>query len=296
MRIEHNDIGVLADFIGDRRVAVLTGAGCSTESGIPDYRGPGTRARARNPLQYRAFMHDEAARQRYWSRSIVGWPRLAAALPNDAHHALAAMEARGQVTGIITQNVDRLHHKAGSRAVVELHGASAEVTCICCQRLHDRAHVQTRLEAANPRAAENGGTAPDGDADVDSATVTSFVVPTCDACGGVLKPHVVFFGESVPKDRVERAWQILAASDVLLVVGSSLAVFSGFRFVRGARQREQPIAILNLTPTRGDDLADLCFRAQAGPTLAALLQPPRNDVNAHERGQGRSIASSPSES
>lgn len=253
-----------------RRLAVLTGAGCSTESGIPDYRGPGTRARARNPVQYRTFMNDDAARARYWARSMSGWPRLASAEPNRAHRALAELEARGLVTGIITQNVDRLHHKAGSRRVIELHGASAEVICVACHRLHDRDAVQRELEAHNPDLVNVvAEPAPDGDADL-TATVPSLVLPVCAACAGMLKPHVVFFGESVPAQRVERAFAILDESDALLVVGTSLAVFSGFRFVRGAHARNMPIAIVNLSETRGDRLATTCVRGSAGEVLAAV--------------------------
>jgi NAD-dependent SIR2 family protein deacetylase len=267
---ETQTIERLAALLTSGRFAVLTGAGCSTESGIPDYRGPGTRARARNPMQYRSFVRDEAGRQRYWARSVVGWPRLSEAVPNDGHRALASMEAAGHVSGIITQNVDRLHKKAGSRAVVELHGASAEVVCLVCRRIHDRDDVQRRLLADNPGLAERRGpTAPDGDADLE-AHPQRVIVPGCDACGGTLKPHVVFFGESVPRDRVDRAWKMLDESEALLVVGSSLAVYSGLRFVRGAHQRGMPIAIVNLTETRGDDLATLCVRAPAGRTLSAL--------------------------
>lgn len=265
------DVAALTALLSGRRVAVLTGAGCSTESGIPDYRGPGTRARARNPMQYRAFMNDAAARARYWARSAIGWPRLAEAEPNDAHHALARLEAQGRITGIITQNVDRLHHKAGSTQVVELHGASAEVVCLACRRMHARDQIQARLLAHNPQLLHRAGaTAPDGDADL-AAHPRHVVVPVCEACGGVLKPHVVFFGENVPTERVERAFSMLDDSDALLVVGSSLAVFSGFRFVRHAKKRGIPIAIVNLTETRGDVLAATVVRASAGATLAALV-------------------------
>ncbi len=261
----------LEGLLAGKRIAVLTGAGCSTASGIPDYRGPGTRARARNPMQYRAFMNEESARERYWSRSLIGWPRLDAAQPNDAHRALAALEQRNIVQGVITQNVDRLHHKAGSSNVVELHGASAEVICVSCRRVHDRAGVQGALVALNPHAlTADGTTAPDGDADVESRGVTH--LPTCDACEGVLKPHVVFFGESVPTERVERAMAIVDDSDALLIVGSSLTVFSGYRFVRHAHAQATPIAIINLTETRGDTLADVIVRSDAGAALMALAQ------------------------
>ncbi len=267
------EVGALRALLSGKRVAVLTGAGCSTESGIPDYRGPGTRARARNPVEYRAFMNDPDARARYWARSLLGWPRLAAAEPNDAHRALAELERRGHVTGVITQNVDRLHHKAGSRRVVELHGASAEVICIACHRRHDRDVVQAQLEAENPRLLSHpAATAPDGDAEL-TGSWQDVVVPACAACDGVLKPHVVFFGESVPQARVAAAWDIVDESDALLVVGSSLAVFSGFRFVRGAHARKLPIAIVNLGDTRGDPLATLTVRGSAGAVLRALTTP-----------------------
>ena len=256
-----------------KRVAVLSGAGCSTESGIPDYRGPETRRRARNPIQYQAFIDEPEARTRYWARSARGWPRFSTARPNDGHHALARMEVAGVVTGIITQNVDRLHHAAGSRQVVELHGALADVRCLDCSAVEARAAMQARLEALNPGfAARAAEPAPDGDAELPVEASAAFRVPGCRQCGGTLKPDVVFFGESVPRERVDAAWRVLGEAEALLVVGSSLAVYSGYRFVRKAAQEARPVAIVNLGPTRGDALAQVRVEARLGETLPRLAE------------------------
>lgn len=253
---------------------VLAGAGMSTESGIPDYRGPETARRARNPVQARQFIADPAARARYWARSVVGWPRIAEARPNAAHRALSALERRGAITGVITQNVDGLHQAAGSERVVELHGALARVRCLGCGALEPRAALQERLLEHNPGwDAHAAPVAPDGDADLEAA-LAGFRVPGCAACDGVLKPDVVFFGENVPAKVVESAWALFDEAEALLVVGSSLTVFSGFRFVRRAAERGVPVAIVNLGPTRGDPLAALCVDARLGdalPRLAAAL-------------------------
>lgn len=266
-------LDALADLLRGRRVAVLSGAGCSTESGIPDYRGPETRRRARNPVQYQAFMTDPGARVRYWARSTVGWPRFRQARPNAGHAALAHLEAAGVVYGVVTQNVDRLHQAAGSRRVVELHGALAEVRCLTCGALSSREAHQRRLAALNPGwAPRTAELAPDGDAEL--GDVAGFLVPACRDCGGVLKPNVVFFGESVPRATVEAAYALVAEADVLLVVGSSLAVYSGYRFVRWAAQAARPVAIVTLGATRGDALATLRVEARLGealPRLAAAL-------------------------
>ncbi|MCB9796850.1 MAG: NAD-dependent deacetylase, partial [Alphaproteobacteria bacterium] len=188
----------LAQLLRGRRVLALTGAGCSTESGIPDYRGPETARRARNPIRFQDFVKSPEGRQRYWARSFVGWPRIAEARPNAGHRALAALEQRGLLSGLITQNVDRLHQAAGSRAVIELHGALAEVICLGCGRLSKRADLQARLAALNPGfGRRDAEAAPDGDADL--IEVTDFQVAGCGQCGGDLKPHVVFFGENVPR-------------------------------------------------------------------------------------------------
>ncbi|MEZ4220299.1 MAG: NAD-dependent protein deacetylase [Polyangiaceae bacterium] len=263
------DVDALAHLLAGRKVVVLSGAGCSTESGIPDYRGPGTRERARNPIQAREFVSRPEARARYWRRSAVGYPKIAAARPNAAHRALARLEAQGTVRGIITQNVDGLHQVAGSRVVIELHGALSLVRCLGCDQRSSRDALQSRLLADNPHV-DFAATAlaPDGDADVEIHV--EFRVPSCEACGGVLKPDVVFFGEGVPRPRVDAAFALLESADALLVVGSSLAVFSGYRFVRHAHARGVPVAIVNLGETRGDPHASLRVDASAGAALAAL--------------------------
>lgn len=252
------------------RVVVLTGAGCSTESGIPDYRGEETRRRARNPITFQEFVRDPQSRQRYWARSAVGWPKLRQARPNPAHDAIARLEADGPCIGVITQNVDRLHHEAGSREVVELHGALAEVRCLGCGEREGRQQLQGRLHALNPGFEQTADElAPDGDAVVDPESIASFTVPVCLQCGGELKPDVVFFGENVPADVVDRAWDLIDRAEALLVVGSSLAVYSGFRFVKRAAERRLPVAIVNRGPTRGDEFAWVKVDGQAGTVLPA---------------------------
>ena len=263
-----SDVTPLVRLLRGRRLVALTGAGCSTDSGIPDYRGPGTLARARNPVQYRAFVEDPIARQRYWARSMLGWPRFSAARPNGAHRALAALEQAGVLRGIITQNVDRLHHAAGSARVVELHGALAEVICLACGALEARAALQDRLARLNPWWDAEVELAPDGDAEL--TQVDGFRVADCLACGGVLKPRVVFFGENVPRPTVDDAFGLLGEGEALLVAGSSLTVYSGLRFVRRAAEQGVPVVILNLGPTRGDPLAALRLDAPLGDTLPAL--------------------------
>jgi NAD-dependent deacetylase sirtuin 4 len=260
----------LAALLRDRRVVALTGAGCSTESGIPDYRGPGTRERARNPVQYRAFVAEAEARQRYWARSMIGWPRFSAAEPNGGHRALAALERMGILRGLITQNVDRLHHVAGNTDVIELHGALAEVVCLGCGMLEDRASLQARLALLNPRWEADVELAPDGDAEL--VAVEGFRVADCLACGGVLKPRVVFFGENVPRPTVDAAFAHVDAAEALLVVGTSLTVYSGLRFVRRAAERGIPVAICNLGPTRGDPLATMRVDAPLGEVLPGLVE------------------------
>ncbi|HKU42338.1 MAG TPA: NAD-dependent protein deacetylase [Polyangiales bacterium] len=261
---------LLAAFLAEGDVAVLTGAGLSTESGIPDYRGPASRSRPRKPIQYQEFLKSERARRRYWARSMLGWPRFALAAPNAGHLALRELEQAGLLSGIITQNVDGLHAAAGSGEAIELHGALRDTVCLDCGQLTPRAELQRELERQNPQlAAANVALAPDGDAELDDAELETFCIVDC-ACGGRLKPHVVFFGENVPKPRVERALATLHAARALLVVGSSLTVWSGYRFVRAAAERGQPIAILSLGPTRGDACAELRIDAAAGATLSGL--------------------------
>lgn len=261
----------LAEFLSERRVAVLTGAGVSTDSGIPDYRGPETARRARNPVRFQQFVSDVAWRQRYWSRSFLGWPNIRDKRPNTCHHALAELAASRHLQGLITQNVDRLHAKAGHPGI-ELHGALAEVTCLSCGTVRPREQVQERLARLNPdfeaRVLE---WAPDGDAELPAQASAAFQVVSCE-CGGHLKPHVVFFGENVPRDKVEQAYDWVERSQGLLVVGSSLTVFSGFRFVKRAQKCGLPVAILTLGQTRGDPLAALKLDAPAGPTLAGAAR------------------------
>jgi NAD-dependent deacetylase sirtuin 4 len=255
-------------------VVVLSGAGCSTESGIPDYRGEGTRARARNPVRFDAYVHDPVARTRYWARAMIGWPQFRAAQPNPAHRALATLEHAGVIATVITQNVDRLHQAAGSREVIELHGALAEVRCLRCNRIESRDDLQARLEQQNPGWLEHeAALAPDGDADLETSLL-DFRTVDCQACAGLLKPNVVFFGEQVPQGIVEQAYAAVAAAELLLVVGSSLAVFSGLRFVKRAHAAGIPVAIVNVGPTRGVGLAVLEIEARLGellPRLAAIL-------------------------
>jgi len=262
----------LVDFIQGRRIVVVTGAGCSTESGIPDYGGLDSRRRS-SRIQFGEFVRDPIARSRYWSRSMIGWPAVANARPNAGHLALAELARVRLVTGIITQNVDGLHQRAGSRRVLELHGTLFVVRCLECGATESRADVQQRLYVMNPELGHDGGEAlePDGDAEVRTA-FPGFRVPSCLICDGVLKPDVVFFGENVPKDRVASAWCMYENADTLLVVGSSLAVFSGFRFVQRASQEGRPIAIVNIGPTRGDALATLKVAERTGIVLGSVTK------------------------
>ena len=258
-----------------RRIVALTGAGCSTESGIPDYRGIDTPPRTRPPIQHKEFVDHADGRQRYWARSMLGWPRLAGAQPNAAHHALVAMERAGVLAGLITQNVDGLHGAAGSRDAVELHGAIGRVRCLACGELTTRAELQIRLAAANPAwaaRAHAAAIAPDGDADLPDALVADFAVVACATCGGVLMPDVVFFGGNVPRTTLDAAWAAFDRAELLLVVGSSLTVFSGYRFVRRAAERSVPVAIINRGPTRGDPHATILIDARAGDALPVLAR------------------------
>ena len=269
----------LLDLLRERRTVALVGAGCSTESGIPDYRGPDGRMRTRKPIQYKEFVGSPEGRARYWSRSAVGWPSFSAAQPNAAHHALADLERAGVLSGVITQNVDGLHQAAGSRDVVELHGSLSRVRCLECGQSDARDRWQERLRAWNrawfERLDAGDGDlayAPDGDADLAPGTLAGFRVPGCRACDGVLKPDVVFFGESVPREHVDAAWALMEGADVLLVVGSSLTVFSGRRFVYGARNAGMPVAIVNLGSTRADELAQVKVEGRVGEVLPRLAR------------------------
>jgi len=262
----------LARVLAGRRVVVLSGAGISTESGIPDYRGPETARRARNPIRFQAFVAEPAARARYWARSSAGWSRIEQAVPNAAHRAVAALERAGVVTGVLTQNVDRLHQRAGSTRVVELHGSLFDVRCLSCGAYEPRTSLQARLTRLNPGGVRPVEIAPDGDAEIGAQAERSFRVVGCLSCGGSLKPDVVFFGENVPRPRVERAYEWLDQADALLVVGSSLTVFSGFRFVKRAHAADKPVAILNVGPTRADALAAVKVQGRAGAVLPALAR------------------------
>lgn len=263
----------LEDFIAaHRRLFVLTGAGCSTGSGIPDYRDEQGAWKRTPPVTYQAFVGDGITRRRYWARSLVGWPRIAQAQPNAAHRALAALEAQGRCSQLLTQNVDGLHQAAGSRAVIDLHGRLDAVVCLGCGASSSRADVQRRLAEANPAwAGLAAGAAPDGDADLEDRDFATFQVPACDACGGMLKPDVVFFGENVPRARVDAAMAGLAQADGMLVVGSSLMVYSGLRFVHAAVRAQIPVAAVNLGRTRADDLLRFRMAAPCGDALRFLL-------------------------
>jgi NAD-dependent SIR2 family protein deacetylase len=271
-------VAALAELLQRGPTVFLTGAGISTDSGIPDYRGPETRRRARNPVQHREFVRSADARKRYWARSMLGFSRFLAALPNRGHGALAALERAGHALGLITQNVDSLHHSAGSQQVIELHGALRNVVCLGCQVRTPRSLLQAALRARNPdfelRVAE---LAPDGDADLADDLIADFQIVDCESCGGALRPDVVFFGENVPRPRVDEALAWLERARSLWVIGSSLAVYSGLRFVHHAHKRGLPIALLSLGPTRGDPFADVRIDAGASPILSALvLQLPAN--------------------
>lgn len=256
----------LAAALRDARLFVLAGAGCSTESGIPDYRGPGTLQRARSPVRFASFASDPVAYRRYWARSFVGWPRLAQARPNAAHQALADLEHAGRLSGLVTQNVDSLHQAAGSRHLVELHGALRDVICLDCGARRDRAGLQLELARTHPGG--GAAAAPDGDADLEE--LGDFVAPSC-GCGGRLKPDVVFFGENVPRERVDAAMGMLDAASAVLVAGSSLTVFSGWRFVKRAHERGVPIFVANLGPTRADAIATAKVEGRLGEVLPRLL-------------------------
>jgi NAD-dependent SIR2 family protein deacetylase len=263
----------LRELLARGQVMVLTGAGVSTESGIPDYRDERGEWKHDPPMQYRDFVGSEARRRRYWARSLLGWTRIRAARPNPAHAALAELEARGFVSLLVTQNVDGLHQSAGARNVVDLHGRLDRVVCLGCGHVSPRQTLQVRLAELNPEWAQRyAREAPDGDADPGDADYESFRVAPCELCGGVLKPDVVFFGEHVPAERVARAMAALSEARLLLIVGSSLMVFSGYRFARAAAQRQLPIAIVNRGRTRGDELALLKVEGDAGEQLSQLAR------------------------
>ncbi|MBY0240794.1 MAG: NAD-dependent protein deacetylase [Burkholderiaceae bacterium] len=266
----------LAGFLAPHQhVLVLTGAGLSTASGIPDYRDKDGVRRGRAPIQGPDFRRSDAVRRRYWARSLLGWPTLAGAAPNPGHLALAALQRQGQVGQLITQNVDGLHQRAGSARLIELHGNIHQVVCLACQARCSRASLQQRLLDDNPHlqhAGEQVKALPDGDAQVEPDALDQFTVPGCEQCGGVLQPDVVFFGDNIPPQRTEAALRAMEEADALLVVGSSLMVFSGYRFCRMAAQSGKPIAAINAGVTRADELIALKVAAAAQDVLPLLAR------------------------
>jgi NAD-dependent SIR2 family protein deacetylase len=252
---------------------VLTGAGVSTDSGIPDYRDADGEWKRKRPVEFRDFLNSERTRRRYWARSLHGWPLLERAQPNHAHRGLYELEARGLISLLITQNVDGLHQRAGSRNVLDLHGRIDGIVCLGCKRESSRAALQTELARRNPEfAAWRAAVAPDGDADLEDRDIDDFRLVDCGACGGILKPDVVFFGENVPKARVERAYDAVSKARLFLVIGSSLMVFSGYRFARAAVKNNVPIVIVNQGKTRADADAHYKFEANAGEALMGIVR------------------------
>ncbi|XP_068172124.1 NAD-dependent protein lipoamidase sirtuin-4, mitochondrial [Antennarius striatus] len=257
-----------------KRLFVISGAGLSTESGIPDYRseGVGLYARTdRRPMQHAEFVRSARSRQRYWARNFVGWPHFSSLQPNCAHRALQWWEETGKLHWLVTQNVDSLHSKAGNKRLTELHGSSHRVICLGCGALKLRKELQTQFIRLNPGwTAQTGIVAPDGDVLLEDEQVLNFRVPSCDDCGGILKPDVTFFGDSVTKARVQFVHDRLAESDAVLVAGSSLQVYSGYRFLLAASDRKIPVAILNIGPTRADHLAQLKVSGRCGEVLPRI--------------------------
>ena len=273
----------LKSFLADTAsISVLTGAGVSTGSGIPDYRDRDGNWKNAEPIQFGDFVNSDDYRRRYWARSYVGWQRFSKAAPNAAHHALAKLEAAGKVDTVITQNVDGLHREAGSNNVIDLHGDLANVRCLGCESLSSRAGHQRRLREVNPDwHAEVFRYKPDGDAELAANSYSSFCVPDCAHCGGMIKPDVVMFGEGVPKQRVADAMAAIERSGALLVVGSSLMVFSGYRFARHASACDKPVAIVNQGRTRGDDIATLKIDAECAGILAEVARVCLPDDGSH---------------
>ena len=267
------EVARLTELVGGGAVVVLSGAGISTESGIPDYRGPsGASLRRHAPMTFQAFRDDPVARRRYWARSHVGWQLMRTATPNDGHRAVAALEDRGLVVGTITQNVDGLHQAAGSREVIDLHGRLDRVVCLACGATSTRASLRERLDEVNAAwRATVTAVNPDGDVDLPDEQLDGFVVVDCLECGGLLKPDVVYFGENVPVARVEASYSMLDDARLLLVLGSSLTVFSGRRFVLRAAKDGIPVAIVNDGPTRGDEVAALKLETPLGETLSVVV-------------------------
>ena len=259
-----------AKLLAGRRAAVLSGAGLSTESGIPDYRGPGTRMRARSPIQHRDFVSKESVRRRYWARSFAAYDRFWSAQPNAGHHAVSTLQRHGLLGPIITQNVDGLHQASGATEVIELHGTLSQVKCLDCDSRETRKALQERLRELNG-ASENVGLAPDGDAEVAEESYANFVTVACRTCGGILKPTVVFFGDNVPRPVVDAAFAGVDQADALLLLGTSLAVFSGYRFLLRAHERKLPIVAINLGEMRGAELCNVLVAQPLGAALGELV-------------------------
>ena len=259
------------DLLRDGGAVVLSGAGLSTESGIPDYRGPSGQRRRGQPMTYQTFTGSAGARQRYWARSHLGWRNITDAAPNAGHFAVAELERRGRVTGVVTQNVDGLHQDAGASAVTELHGSLHRVTCLSCWQRTSRTTLHERLAAANPGWDQRADITVNPDGDVALEDTDGFAVVGCAACGGTLKPDVVFFGENVPRQRVDACYDLVGSAHSLIVLGSSLTVMSGFRYVRHAAKHGIPVVIVNQGATRGDELALATLDAPLGATLTSAV-------------------------
>jgi NAD-dependent SIR2 family protein deacetylase len=271
------ELSDVVDLVAGGSVLVLSGAGLSTESGIPDYRGPTGARRRGSPMTFQEFTSNPIGRQRYWARSHLGYRMIRSARPNAGHRAVAVLEEAGLLRGIITQNVDKLHQAAGAKDVVDLHGSLDRVVCLSCRDVSTREGLEARLREANEgfEAAVEEVTQvnPDGDVDLADDTVAGFTVVACERCGdGMLKPDVVFFGENVPRDRVERCYELVDGCSALVVLGSSLTVMSGYRFVRRAAKQGKPVAILNQGPTRGDEQATFRVDAPLGVALQTLVR------------------------
>jgi len=268
-----NSIKPLADVLKSiDQWLVLTGAGCSTKAGLGDYRNQQGEWKRPQPITGQLFREDEHARKRYWARSAVGWPHFASAKPTLAHKAIAKFQQNGRAPCLITQNVDQLHQQAGHKNVIDLHGVLGQVICLSCGNLSTRNHMQERLTELNPWLKDlDASYAPDGDADLEHSLIDTVSIPACELCAGMLKPDVVFFGENVPKARSESAFDALNQAQGLLVVGSSLMVYSGFRFCRKAAEQQKPIVLVNQGITRADDLASYKYEGECGELMEAII-------------------------
>ena len=285
----HAGMAELAAWITDGNVVILSGAGLSTDSGIPDYRGPSSAVRRTAPMTYQAFTRDPMARRRYWARSHLGWRTIGDARPNAGHRAVARLQELNVLAGIVTQNVDGLHQAGGARDVVELHGNLMRVACLQCGSVSPRSELEARLNAANPTfAGVVRAIKPDGDVELDEATLDGFTVVDCLDCGGMLKPDVVYFGETVPADRVRRSFELVCAARTLVVLGSSLTVMSGRRFVLRAAKEGIRVAIVNQGVTRGQPYAGLVVDAPLGEVLPDVV---RHVEGAIETAYGNSASS-----